>query len=131
MARVGKKQYSVANLSSSTVIPRNRTKTELGTKLSIFCGESDSTEYLCAAGEFHSGTTTNNQHVQTLTESWSEMAPAIDDLDVNLKLRVGYVLSNGVFYCKNHVPQFHNRYRASQVKKDNGTDQPKKFLLQT
>ena len=39
----------------------------------IFCGERLK-ENLCAAGEFHSGSTTNNQHVQKLTESWSEIA---------------------------------------------------------
>ena len=46
-----------------------RTKTELGTELCIFCGERNSREHLCAVGEFHSGSSTNNQHVKKLTES--------------------------------------------------------------
>ena len=29
----------------------------------FLCGERDSTENLCAAGEFHSGSSTNNQHI--------------------------------------------------------------------
>ena len=91
LARVGKKPCSEANSSSSTVIPHKRTKTELGTELCIFCGQRDSTENLCAAGEFHFVSSTNNQHAQKLTESWSEMALAIGDLDVHAKLCVGDV----------------------------------------
>ena len=60
MVRVGKKPCSEANSSSSTVIPHKRTKTELGTELCIFWGERDSTENLCAAGEFDSNSNTNN-----------------------------------------------------------------------
>ena len=85
----------------------------------------------CYAGEFHSGSNANNQHVQKLTESWREMALATGNLDVHAKLCVGDVRSNEIFYHKNHLSQFHNRYRASQAKKDDGTDQRKKVLLQT
>ena len=60
LAKVGKKPYSKANSSSSTVIPHKGTKTELGTESCIFCGETDSTENLCAGGEFYSGSSTNN-----------------------------------------------------------------------
>ena len=67
-------------------LPHKRTKTELGKELCIFCGERDSTGNLCAAEELHSGSNTNNQHVQKLTESWSVMALTIDDLDVHAKL---------------------------------------------
>ena len=67
------------------------------------------TEILCAAGEFHSGSNRNNQHVQKLTKSWSEMALAIGDLDVHAKLCVWNVRSNEIFYHKNHLSQFHNR----------------------
>ena len=63
LARVGKKTCSEANSSSSTVIPHKRTETELGTEFWIFCGERDSTEDVCAAEEFHFGSSTNNQHV--------------------------------------------------------------------
>ena len=49
--------------------------------------ERDSTENLCAAGEFNSSSSTNNRHVQKL-KSWSKMAPAIGDLDVHAKLCV-------------------------------------------
>ena len=108
-----------------------RTKTELGTDLCIFCGQRDSTENLCAAGEFHSGSNTNNQHVQKLTESWSVMALTIDHLDVHAKLCVGDVHSNEIFYHKNHLLQLYNRSRASQAKKDDGTDQRERVLLQT
>ena len=94
-----------------------------------FFAERDSTENLCAAGELHSGSSTNSQHLQKLTESWGEMALAIGDLDVHAKLCVGDVRSNEIFYHKNHLSQFHNRYRVSQAKKDDGTDQRKKFLL--
>ena len=80
--------------------------------------------------EFHSGSNTNNQHVQRLTESWSMKTLAIGDLDVHVKLCVGDVHSNEIFYHKNHLSQFYNRYRASQAKKDDGTDQHKKVLLQ-
>ena len=66
--------------------------------------ERDSTENLCAAGtfrfRFHSGSSTNNQHVQKLTESLSEMALAIGNLDVNAKLCVSDVRSNEIFYHK-------------------------------
>ena len=75
-----------------------------------------------AAGEFHSDNSRNTQHVQKLTESWSEMALAISNLDIHGKLGVGDVLSSEIFYHKNHLSQFHNRYRASQAKKDDGTD---------
>ena len=58
LARVGKKPCSEANSSSSTVIPHNRTKTEL-CKLeqgsAFFVEKLCSTENVCAAGEFHSG----------------------------------------------------------------------------
>ena len=74
--------------------------------------ERDSTENLCVAGEFHSGSSTNNQHVQKLTESWSEMALAIGNLDVHAKLCVGDVRSNEIFDHKNHLSQFHSRYRT-------------------
>ena len=37
------------------------------------------------------------------------MALANCDLDVHAKLCVGDVLSNEVFYHKNHLSQFHNR----------------------
>ena len=60
LAGVGKKPYSEANSSSSTVIPHKRTKTELGTESCSFCGETDSTENLCAGGEFYAGSSTNN-----------------------------------------------------------------------
>ena len=89
------------------------------------------TESLCAAGEFHSGSSRNNQHVQKLTESWSEMALAIGNLDVHAKLCVGDVHSNEIFYHQNHLSQFHNRYQASQANRDDGTDQHNKVLLQT
>ena len=69
--------------------------------------------------------------MKKLTESWSEMALAIGDLDVQAKLCVGDVRSNKIFYHKNHLSEFHNRYRASQAKKDDGTCQRKKVLLQT
>ena len=80
--------------------------------------EKDSTENLCAAGEFHYGSSTNNQYVQKLVESWSEMALAISDLDLHAKLCVGDVRSNEIFYHKNLLSQFPNRYRAQQAKKD-------------
>ena len=131
LGEVRQKPCSEANSSSSTVILHKRTKTELGTELCSFCGERDSIENLCAAGEFHSGSSTNSQYVQKLTESWSEMALAIGDLDVHAKLYVGDARSNEIFYHKNHLSQFHNRYRASQAKKDDGTGQRKKVLLQT
>ena len=63
MVRVGKKPCSEANSSSSAVIPHKRTKTDLGTELCNFWGERDSTENLFAAGEFDSGSNTNNQDV--------------------------------------------------------------------
>ena len=56
LARVGKNKLK-------------RTKTELGTELCIFCGERNSREHLCPVGEFHSGSSTNNQNVKKLTES--------------------------------------------------------------
>ena len=56
------------------------------------------------------------------------MALAIGNLDVHAKLCVGDVRSNEIFYHKNHLSQFHNRYRASQAKKDGDTDQRKKVL---
>ena len=56
-------------------------------ELCIFCEERDSTENLCAAGEFNSSSSTNNRHVQKL-KSWSKMALAIGDLDVHAKLCV-------------------------------------------
>ena len=130
LARVRKKPCSEAISSSSTAIPHKRTNTELGTELCIFCGERDSTENLCAAREFHSGCSKNNQHVQKLFESWSEMALATGDLDVHAKLCASDVRSNEIFYHKNHLSQSHNRYRASQTKKDDGTDQSKKVLRQ-
>ena len=52
-------------------------------------------------------------------------------MDVHAKLCLGDVRSNEIFYHKNHLSQFHNRHRASQAKKDDGTDQRKKVLLQT
>ena len=61
---------------------------------SAFFVERDATENLCAAGEFHSGNKENNQHVQKLTKSWSEMALAIGGLDVHAKLCAGDVRSN-------------------------------------
>ena len=85
---------------------------------------------MCAAGEFHSGSNTNNQHVQKLTESWSVMALTIDDLDVHAKLCVSDVHSNEIFYNKNHLSQLYNRYRASKAKKDDGTGQRERVLLQ-
>ena len=130
LARVRKKPCSEAISSSSTAIPHKRTNTELGTELCIFCGERDSTENLCAAREFHSGCSKNNQHVQKLFESWSEVALATGDLDVHAKLCASDVRSNEIFYHKNHLSQSHNRYRASQTKKDDGTDQSKKVLRQ-
>ena len=117
MERVGKKPWSEANSSSSTVIPYKRTKTELGTELCIFCRERDSTENLCVAGEFHSSSSTNNQHVQKLTDSLSEMALAIGNLDVHAKLCVGDVRSNEVFYHKNHLSQFHNRHEHRKLRR--------------
>ena len=114
--KIGKKPCSGANSSSSTVIPHKRTKTELGKEL---------------CRRVHSGSNANDQHVQKLTESWREMALATGNLDVHAKLGVGDVRSNEIFYHKNHLSQFHNRYRASQAKKDDGTDQRKKVLLQT
>ena len=59
------------------------------------------------------------------------MALAIGDLDVHAKLCVGDVPSNEIFYHKNPLSQFHNRYRASQAKNNDGIDQRKKVLLQT
>ena len=96
-----------------------------------FFVERETKQKICAAGQFHSGGSTNNQHVQKLTESWSKMALAIGDLDVHAKLCVGDVPSNEIFYHKNPLSQFHNRYRAPHDKKDDGTDQRKKVLLQT
>ena len=64
--------------------------------------------------------------MQKLTESSREMALAIGDFDIHAKLCVGDVHSNEIFYHKNHASQFHNRYRASQAKNDDGTDQRKK-----
>ena len=78
-----------------------------------FFVERDTTENLCAAGEFHSGNKENNQHVQKLTKSWSEMALAIGGLDVHAKLCAGDVRSNEICNHKNHLSQFHNRYRTS------------------
>ena len=75
----------------------------------FLCGERDSTENLCAAGEFQSGSSTNNQHVQKLTESWSEMALAIVDLDAHAKLCVVDFLSNEILYHENHLSRFNNR----------------------
>ena len=77
-----------------------------------FFVEKESTENFCAAEEFHFGSSTNNQHVQKLLETWSEMALAIGDLDVHAKLCVGDVCSNEILYHKNHLSQFHNTYRA-------------------
>ena len=88
----------------------------------------DSTENLCATGEFHYGSSTNNQHVQKLAESWSEMALEISDLDVHAKLCVRDVRSNEIFYHKNLFSQFHNRYRASQAKKDDVQTSVKRFF---
>ena len=59
------------------------------------------------------------------------MALAIGDLDVHAKLCVGDVPSNEIFYHKNPLSQFHNRYRAPHDRKDDGTDQRKNVLLQT
>ena len=94
---------------SSTVIPPKRTKTELGAELCIFCGERDSAENLCAEGEFRSGSSMKNQCVQKLTESWSEMALAIGDLEVHAKLCVGDVGFNS-FHMKYFILKitFHN-----------------------
>ena len=109
LARVGKKPCNEANSSSSTVIPPKRTKTELGAELCIFCGERDSAENLCAEGEFRSGSSMKNQCVQKLTESWSEMALAIGDLEVHAKLCVGDVGFNS-FHMKYFILKitFHN-----------------------
>ena len=54
------------------------------------------------------------------------MALAIGDLDVHVKLFISDVLSNEIFYHKNHPSQFYNRYRALQAKNDDGTDHRKK-----
>ena len=56
---------------------------------------------MCAVGEFHSDSSTYNQHVQSLTESWSKMVLAVGDLDVHAKLCVGGVCSNEMLYDKN------------------------------
>ena len=89
--------------------------------------QRDLTENLCAdAGEFRSGISRNNEHLQKLTESWSEVALAIGDLDVHAKLLTGDILSNEILYHKNHLSQFYNRYRALQAKNDDGTDHRKK-----
>ena len=74
----------------------------------------------CYAGEFHSGSNANNQHVQKLTESWREMALATGNLDVHAKLCVGDVRSNEIFYHKNHLSQFitdteHRKLRRMMV----------------
>ena len=75
--------------------------------------ERDTTENLCTAGEFHAGTSENNQHVQKLTKSWSKIALAIGDLDVHAKPCAGDVPSNKIFNHENHLSQFHSRYRTS------------------
>ena len=90
--------------------------------------ERDSTENLCAEGEFHYGSSTNNQHVPKLAESWSEMTLAIGDLDVHSKLCAVDVRSNEIFYTKNLLSQFHNRYRATQAKKDDVQTNVKRFF---
>ena len=88
-----------ANPSSSTVIPHKRIKIELRTDLCIFCGEIHSAENFCAdAEEFRSGISRNYQHLQNLTESWSEVALAIADLDVHAKSFTGDILSNEILY---------------------------------
>ena len=56
------------------------------------------------------------------------MALAIGDLDVHAKLCVGDVRSYEIFFHKNHLSQFHNRYRASQAKKDDGKKVEKVIL---
>ena len=53
------------------------------------------------------------------------------DLEEHAKLCIGDVRSNEIFYHKNYLSPFHNRYRASKAKKDDGTDQCKKVLPQT
>ena len=45
--------------------------------------ERDSIGNLCAAVEFYSRSSTNNQNVQKLTKSWGEVPLAIADLDVH------------------------------------------------
>ena len=134
LARVGKKPWSEANLSSSTVIQHKRTKTELGTELCIFYGERETQQKICVLQESFSTnnrSSANNQHVQILPESWCEMFLVIADLDVHAKLCVGDVRSNEIFYHKNHLSRFYNTYRALQAKKDDNTDQHKKVLLHT
>ena len=61
---------------------------------------------MCAAGEFNSSSSANNQHVQKSTESWSKMALAIGGFDVHAKLCVCNVRSNEIFYHINIT--FHN-----------------------
>ena len=88
LTRVGKKPCSEANSSSSAVISHKRTKTELGTELCIYV-ERETQQKI--------------QHVHKLTESWSEMALAINDLDVHAKLCGANVRSNEIFYHKNYL----------------------------
>ena len=74
--------------------------------------ESVTQQKICLLQESFTGSCTNNQHVQKLTESLCEMALTIGDFDVLTKLCVCDVRSNKTFYHKNHFSKFHNRYRA-------------------
>ena len=94
---------------------RKRCKIDLGEAVCIFCGENDSRENLCAAGEYHNNSNSSIDHVSTLTEQWREMALHLGELDIHAKLCVGDVSANEIYH-KLHYTQFRNRYQASLSK---------------
>ena len=124
-----KKKSSNENSSLSQVTPNKRGKVELGRGVCLFCGEEDSKENLCAARELLHGS--SPQHVVDLTTNWRTMALEIGDLDVHYKLCAGDVRSNEIYYHRNHLVEFRDRYRSSQKKKVDGEHVRQSVLLET
>ena len=128
LARVGKKPCSKANSSSSTVISHKRKKLSLEQSYNFFV-ERDSKKTCVLLESF---TLVVLRIINMSRINWIlERNCYNGDLEEHAKLCIGDVRSNEIFYHKNYLSPFHNRYRASKAKKDDGTDQCKKVLPQT
>ena len=96
----------------------------------FFVCERDSIGNLCAAGEFYSGSSINNQNVQKLTKSWGEVALAIGNLDYMHNYVLAMLVQMKYFIIKITFCNFLKILSIASYK-DDATDQRKKVLLQT
>ena len=129
-----KQEEEDARASSIPNVPHKRKKTDLGKAVCLFCNNEDLKENLCAAGEFHSGSNasaSSNEHVDSLTNSWKQMALELGELDIHARLCIGDVRSNEIYYHNNSTCyiNFRNRHRDSVSRQKENLNSKRETIL--